>query len=215
MKTFLKIVLISISLLLFLASCNSLKHRGYYCCCSDSLNYKPVFGRDFNKALYQAELKFNKQVLSSLVFIKRISGNESYRVVFLSESGLKYFDLEILKEGGTMVHHAADFLDRKSLIRILSNDFRLLFSPEPAACRIQKYCNTDNTYLIRYKTDGKFDYYFTGKESGPVSIDKHGGLFGEISISIDEYQNGIPEIIKFSHGFIKFTIELQRLEYQE
>ena len=217
MRRYLTIVLVLINLLLLLNSCSTIRRQGYAKSKTDSFKFIPIFNSDFTKALYKADISLNKRAFTSLVFIKRITENNSLRMVLLSEAGLKYFDFEFFPDDSVIVHYAIDFLNKKALIKTLTNDFKLIFKQVVLPDKTKIFVNSENTdkRILRLKQNGKKDYYFIGNSSGADKIDRKGCLLKRTTISISGYENNIPEIITINHVFPKFSIEMERINYQQ
>ena len=85
-----------------------------------------VFNAGFERAVYKTNMKIFGNDLSGLTIIKK-SGRD-YRIVFISELGLKYFDLEFFSANDSVhVHHMISLLDHKPENDILEKNFSLLF----------------------------------------------------------------------------------------
>ena len=87
--------------------------------------WNPVFDSSFSKGLYKATMDIGKNHLTGFIFVKKIS-DTSYRVLFNNEIGMTYFDLEFFP-GVFVVHSCFPSMDRKSLLKLLGNDFGILF----------------------------------------------------------------------------------------
>ncbi len=217
MKRYLMSVLILGSLLLLIESCNSLRRQGYQREFSTGFPFIPVFGSDFDKMLYSAEITYGKNTFSSLAIIKQIPENRSFRVAFLSETGMRLFELEFFKDGKTRVHYMSDFLNRKALVKKLLSDFNLLFpfEPEKNIDRVYSMGGDTEKHICRLFDHGKVDYYFVSINGGPAQIKERGCAFGKTCVSLYQYENGAPLKILFNHHLLKLTISLKQINYPE
>ena len=143
--------------------------------------------------------------------------NNSFRIVFLSEAGLKYFDFEFFPDDSVQVHYAIDFLNKKALIKTLSNDLKLILKQTVLLNKTIMFVNSENKdkRILRLKQKGKKDYYFTGNSSGAEKIDRKGCVLKRTKIHLTDYKNNIPEHISINHVLPKFRIEMERINYQE
>ena len=127
---------ISILGLLFLAGCGSIKPAGLEKLPVVSDAVRPVSPFRFigEGTLFRASIDIRKHHLTGLMLIKRmdtlVAGNSIadegvYRVVFASEIGMTFFDLEI-RSGELTVISCFESLNKKGLMKILRTDLSLL-----------------------------------------------------------------------------------------
>ncbi len=211
MKRFLTSVLILSSLLLITQSCGSLRRQGYKKEATVHRILKPVFPPDFDKSLYNVKITFGKNVFTSLGIIKYIAASGSYKLALLSEAGMRLFEVEFLNDGSSKVNYTSDFMNKKSVVKKLSSDFRLLFPGE--ASTAVKYFAKDENYVLRIKENGLKDYYFLKEVTGPVKIRQRGCTFGRTTVILDNYGNKGPQEIVFKHKMIKFEISFKQIDY--
>ncbi|MCD4682541.1 MAG: hypothetical protein K8R86_04575, partial [Bacteroidales bacterium] len=126
MSRYLIILSLIISLLIGVNSCSP-PLKGYSPSPENSIVFMPVFNNSFERSLHNFQIKFKKKQLTGIVLIKKIPGLNSYRTVFMSETGLKYFDFEFFPTDSVEIHYVMDAFDRKALIKIITSDFMLLF----------------------------------------------------------------------------------------
>jgi hypothetical protein len=167
--------------------------------------------------MYSAEIIYGDKTFSSLAVFKYISDSDSYRMAFLSESGVSLFTMEFFKSGGAKIHFISDFLNKKTIANKLLSDFALLFPTENGDNITKNFLKKGNTssYLIRIKKDGIRDYYFTSGNQGPVKISDHGFIYGRTQVFLNQYKNKCPIEIKFTHRMIDFQINLKQIDYPE
>ena len=79
--------------------------------------FKRPFSTPGTELLYKAQIDISKNHFSGL-FAIRIFPNETYRVVFLNELGMKFFDLET-GSNGLIVHHCFDVFRRTAILNVL------------------------------------------------------------------------------------------------
>lgn len=213
MKKFLTGVLILSSIVMLFGSCSSLRRQGYRRVSAENYQFIPVFGPGFDKSLYTAEITFGKNIFTSLAVIKQIPEYNSFRLAFLSEVGIRLFEMEFLNDGNVRVHYMSDFLNKKSIVKKLSSDFNLLFTGETANSITMAYSMVGDTgnYLLRAKEDGLKDFYYTSTTGGPVKIRDGGCAFGKTTVFLNQYENGGPNEILFTHKMLKLKISLKQI----
>ncbi len=170
---------------------------------SDLSNIKVpvVFASDFVKALYKTRIQIYGNELTGVTLIKKT--DSTYRVVSMSEMGLKYFDFEFSDNSNRepKVHYIMKPLDKKLLVNMFLRDFDFLFhSPRPKATIKSK---SDNITEI---IDGKIIYRLTNE--GVIShISKSRCLLKDkelVNLSTNYKSN--PDSILFDHGKVNYQL---------
>lgn len=183
---------------LFFASCSN---RGYQTISQSSISTDSsvaVFNNDFEKALYQTTINIFKTQLTGITLIKKT--DSSYRVVSMSEIGVKYFDVEVFVNSTSpaKVHYIMEVLNRKLLVSMILNDFQLLFSEPVDPLKIK----TENQ--IRKSKNGNLVYYDEFSK-GITQIRKSRFLFTDkLLISLGRTNPISPDSILINHGKINF-----------
>lgn len=126
-----------------------------------------IFDSSFEKALYKGSLDISKHHMSGLFFLKRVSVN-SVRIIFSNELGMNFFDLEI-KGDKFIVHSCFPSLNRKSLLKLLENDFCLLLVSDPCIIRMKGERSKDPELLIFGVKTARGSFHYTyDKDSGKI-----------------------------------------------
>jgi hypothetical protein len=152
-------------LCLFLNSCTFGLLEGYRETKPVSITPVSWFKTDSDHLLMNTTIDVMKRHFSGLMVIKPLPGN-AYRVVFLTEVGLKIFDMELAPGEKVNVHYFMDALDKKILIRTLSADLRLLLVQPADNRKIVEYDSSLSKKMIRYKHKRKRDYYGISASTG-------------------------------------------------
>lgn len=134
------------------------------------LSQPHVFSNSFQKGLYKSQLSVHGNILSGLILIKRTG--ESFRVVFLSEIGIKYFDIEVSANQGEdfIVHSIIDLLDRKPLTDFIEDTFRML---------TMAWGNFDEKQLFQCEGSGNMVKVIKTADYGKFRLDYHPN-FGQV-----------------------------------
>lgn len=87
-----------------------------------------IFNNNFVKGVYQSSFTFYNRNISGITVIKKT--DSSFRLVSVSEIGLKYFDMEFFTDNSKdpVIHYVMDVMNRKLLLKRLTFDFNLLFN---------------------------------------------------------------------------------------
>jgi hypothetical protein len=215
MNKYLTGILILISFVLLSESCNTLRHQGFRKDSGINPSFKPVFGHNFEKVLYGTEIVFGKKTFSGLIIIKQIPEQKSFRLAFVTEAGMRIFEMEFFKDGGSRVHYISDFLNKKAVVNKLLSDFALLFPVGNKETIRQAYSNKADTgtYILRINEKVKKDYYFAAPSDGPEKISEKGCVYGRTSVFLKQYESTFPAEILFTHKLLKLNISLKQIPY--
>jgi hypothetical protein len=210
MKNFL---LISILLLFF--GCRTVKH-----CNLQKVNEQQTevaqlyscFKDNFNKALFKSEIKIFKNNISGLTLIKLMPDN-SYRINFITELGLKIFDFE-LKGDQFKVIYCLEKMNKKKLIQILKEDFTLLLLENKLDDNAILYKNkTNSEKVFRFHHKNNYTYYYIDDNTKILNKIENCGYFSRrVTIGFSEFKNKFPTKIDISHHYLKLNIRLNKID---
>lgn len=158
-----------------------------------------VFNNDFTKALYSTEINIYGHNLSGITLIKKTEN--AYRVVAMSELGMKYFDLEFpIDEYDTVTkHYIMEVLDKKLLVNMIISDLRLIFN-YPCLCSCKPKVNGGE-----YAADCKKLWYIINKDGIISSVVKPRFLLSDKQIITLSYNtDSYPSDIYIDRGKINF-----------
>ncbi len=166
--------------------------------------------------LFKAAIRIFGDYYSGLVLIKPMPADSAIHVVFLSELGLNLMDLAYRNDEFTVVS-VQDFLNRRSILSTLQDDFRCLLLD----------LSLIEDYSLRSSKDGvsemlKFRHkrqrYLYGYHdlTGPDLIRKKKGLFGRVDFNIsgtsrDVHMEEEMLIIGIRHRGVRLKIDLTEL----
>lgn len=148
--------------------------------------------------------------LSGLCFIKKT--DSSYRVVCMSEVGLKFFDLEFFTyRDENQIHFMADFLDRKAITEKLLNFYDLIFMVFTEKT-VERYYNDEtlNSMVKEYKLRGEESRYYYDTNFGTVNSIRQKKSGDQLRIYIKTHNHSTPLTINSNQEFLNL-----RLEYVE
>ena len=166
-----------------------------------------VFGEMDSTYLFRASIKAMKRNFSSLVLVKLAEDEGNAHIVFLSELGPNLLELRYANDEFQVVK-VQEFLNRKSLIRMMENDFRslLLDLHDIDRYSISPYGEMEKVLKFRHRSQ-KYAYYY--KEGSTVSrIRRRPGIFHKVDVCI-ERMNGLT--ISFRHSGIRMTMKLKQI----
>jgi hypothetical protein len=160
--------------------------------------------------LYKASMKFYKNTLTGIFVIKPQKDNvNSYRVVFLSELGMKYFDFSI-EPDSFIIHQCILPLNKNKVLSILENDFRLMLSPSvlsgPGKIK-------DDKKIFRYKSGKElYTLYFNPE----LYLKRRKNMVTGAKVYYSDYINfDMPGKILLKHGLLNIEYEFNTIKAQE
>jgi len=167
-----------------------------------------VFKKDFQKALYKTNLMLYGNELSGLTLVKKTG--ESFRVVFMSEVGLKYLDMEFFGSNDSVaVHHLTSFLDKGNVEKMMINNYLLIFMTFTNKASFKDYQDkTTNSMIKVYRYKKHRIFYTYDKHFGQVSsIDN---TFGRknLMVRLSEYDNAAPQKLNFNRPNLNMHLEM-------
>ncbi len=216
MKKFLRLLLICSSASLVFASCSPVPMKGYSRQAGSDHSFTPVFNGSFQKALYEVDIAYGKKSISGVAVIKKMEANQSYRIVLLSETGLKFFDFEFFRNDSCVVHYAMDAMNRKKVIRTFTTDLGLIVKNSPNQ-KMLTYFEANNSgkgFIVREKRQERSYFYFNENGKQPINISRKAFLSPATEVEINYNPDGIPAAIYFTHGIIDLTVEFKLINEQ-
>ena len=209
MRIFLFVNLIFITLLIRPVTVSALPGKDIIAV-DTTRNWDPIFGNDFQKGLFRTTLDISKNHLTGFIFIKKTS-DTSYRVLFSNDFGMQIFDFEF-SENEFIVHYCFPSLDRKSLLKILETDFRILLFPDQGIKKITQD-KTENkeevSFKIKAKT-GKWTYRISSASRKILSIRSIGKFISKTRIDLIHSVDLVTGI-SISNPLIKLSINLSQI----
>lgn len=196
---------------MFIVSCSPVPTKGYSKQTKKDQQFTPVFNDTFQKALYKVEISYGSKNISGMAIIKKMDENQTFRTVFMSETGLKYFDFEYFQNDSTVVHYMMDAMNRKKIIRILTKDLGLILKRNPDQ-KLLTYFSCENPsdgLMIKEKQKGRNFFYFEEPGKQPSKICHRASFSPSTNIEINYNPERIPSKIVFTHGIINFKMELK------
>ena len=170
------------------------------------------FKADSGHFLFHTRIDIMKNHLSGLMVIKPMTG-ETYRVVFITEVGLKIFDMEFFADKPAKVHYIMEAMDRNVIVNTLTNDIGLILmtrisSQKPSVFRDK----STRKIAFRYRDKGrKYYYHVSGEDGRFYKVVQKAGMARKVYA--DLYGNEVSGIdsIKISHFAVKLSINLYRI----
>ena len=166
-----------------------------------------IFSADFKKAVYKTNMLIFGNELSGLTLIKKTG--KDFRVVFMSELGLKYFDLEFFAKNDSLkIHHMISFLDRKPVLDLLENNLKLIFMIFPNKTKEHFYQDPMTNNLVKeIKYKGNKSLYSYDKNFGRVNTIRNKKRGTNQVIILDGFDHQSPETINANQRNLSLRLE--------
>jgi hypothetical protein len=166
--------------------------------------------------MFKATLDIKKHHLTGLLIVKRMdstSGSQNiYRVVFMNEIGMTFFDLEIQTDSFKVVS-SFESLNKKALMNILETDFRILTWNGLLKTK-KSYRQQDSHNLVLSGTSGKYQIWQTFSPGGDTlyTLSAKSNLADPVIIQFEKYSEGFPLKITLENPFIGMKLTLRKLK---
>lgn len=191
--------------------------------CSVALfnNYKPAslpeginpdsyswFSGDTGRTLFRSSISIYGNDFTGLLLVKPTG--QSQRILFITEMGIKIFDMEFYKAGSYSVHYCMEAIDRKPVIRRLGNDFSLMLYSVTGDGN-QNILKEKDTGMTVIKINDKAGKRFCKIDSHTGKVEEliqTGILTNKLNINFFGTSQERPDSVIISHYNIKFKIHL-------
>ena len=196
-----------ISVCFLVVSCGSYsKNQGFKLKTSSTEIIKnPYFSNADIDYIYKASINVYGNHFSGLLILKKIEESK-HRVAFTTEMGNKLFDFTFA-ENSFQVNFILDQLNRKMLINVLKNDFKVLITENLQVINTFSEANTDVFETSIYNKNHY--YYFENKQLTQVVRTKNGKA--KVQFLFSEINNHLADQIDIKHHNIELDITLQSI----
>jgi hypothetical protein len=177
-----------------------------------SKNYiLPWFQGDTNRFLFRAHVDIYRNHLGGLMLIKPVNG-EGYRVLFMTEIGIKIFDMEFFRNGDFKLHYWLDAMKRKSLLETFKSDIGLILYPVPGDVQIEMRKNRQTgNVVIKSKDKNGVKYFFVEEQNRVDKIKQRDGCLKKTSMTLYSADSKEIDSIRICHSPVKMNIFLSKL----
>ena len=208
------LIFIGVIFFLLLSSCSPNYLKNYTKLESNSLSKPTLFDSNFLKTIYKTKLSVVGNQLSGIMLIKKTT-NQEYRFVFVSEIGLKYFDIGIKKSCDKQelkTYYLMPALKRGTLEQVLLIDFSKLITNGSASIKPTYYQQNSNSEIaIKYDEQGLKTIYFLEHENQNIErISWNHSPTGRSEIILSNYTNSIPQQIEIINN--KYGLKIEMIE---
>lgn len=168
----------------------------------------PYFSNAEIDYVYKAKIEVYGKNFGGILIIKKIAA-ESHRVVFTTEFGSKLFDFQFEDDTFTK-NFVIEDLDKKFIINILKDDFKLLVNEK---AKILEVYESENQRIYKTHNDERFNFYFINAGTGQLQkIVNTSKTKEKMEIDFTSSDGKIADTIAIKHNNIKLTIDLEKFK---
>jgi len=160
-----------------ISSCSYEHYKGLEQVATENIRIPEIYDTTFNKAVYSTVFSVFGQELTGITIVKKV--HRTIHVVFMSQIGLKFFDIEIRpdkQEDWFHVNSIMESLNREFIVNTLKTDFMLLFAQYPGNAETAFFKSTEGETT---ETTIRFDKYissiFTGQNGKITDVELREG----------------------------------------
>ncbi|MBA3827668.1 MAG: hypothetical protein H0X33_01920 [Taibaiella sp.] len=163
----------------------------------------------FTNQLYTAYIDVTSHHLSGLLYFKAMQ-DSSVRIIFTSETGVKFFDFGFESDGHFKKYFILPKMDKKIVVNALKKDMELVLMKNITK-RVVIF--SDSTFIYyRVKADKGYVYYVTLQCQELERIERASKRRTVVVAQMQDYNNGVPSTIKITHQNFRFNILLKKVE---
>jgi hypothetical protein len=207
----LKNLVLSSFLFLLLGSCsfsllNGYRHNGPY----NGEQPPSWFRQDTGVSVFNTTIDMMKRHFSGLMVIKPLP-DEAYRVVFITEVGLKIFDMEFNRRE-VIIHYFMQAMNKKALVKTLTRDIGLILMREHAAqTPVALHERSSGAPVLKYRENGRSFYYRLGETGMASGIIQSGPVLKKVKADFYSAGNNRVDSVSIAHYHVDLTIKLSRI----
>ncbi len=143
------------------------------------------------------------------IMIIRPFGDNHFRVVFITEMGLKVFDMEFTETGNIIMHYCMESLNRKAVMKTLQNDIGLMINWRGNAGKLTELKDKKSgAIVIKQKQKNKSVFYFLNESGKTERMLQTGMITKKVNLLFYKNNQNTLDSIKISHYYLKLNIHL-------
>lgn len=178
-----------------------------------SLNdVKPWFTDGPDHYLFNTEIDIYRNHFGGMMVIKYLS-KESCRVVYITEVGIKVFDMEFFINGDFKLHYCLDAINRKIIIKTLKNDIGLMLANIPSDKKIKISEDRKQNKSLLKSTDHSLTKYYLLDNKSLRTEEILTRKCLQKKMEIKYFSNNLNELdsVLIKHYNIRLKIHLSRI----
>ena len=161
---------------------------------------------DSSLRFYTTAVIYGREI-KGILFVKKMS-ETLYKTSFLAQGALKLFEMDLLPDT-FIVHDRAKQIDKPIVLKTLSEDLRLLTFETHKVFKPNSILKEPHQTTIRtpFQKTSIF-YLFDLKNQLKELITTSSNGSRNVTVLLNNYQNGIPENLNLKHHRFKLKIDL-------
>lgn len=163
--------------------------------------------------LFKSALSYKEHHFGGNLVIKA-KGADNYRIVLMTEMGMKIFDFEFTPTD-FIVHHCIDALNRKIVLRIIENDMRLVLMNNIVGKKVTLLKNeAADSEVYKIKVGKRTHYYEKDLSRGRLQQIVQRSIRGNrVLVNFDYSESDVPKTILVSHYKMDLNMRLDLLKH--
>ena len=198
-------LLSSLLLVLFVSCASYPKKNGFNATSAVQSIQNPYFSDASKDYDYKANIEAFGNYFGGLFIVKKL-GEDHHRIAFTTEMGNRIFDFTFQREG-FKVNHIPKKMDKKILINILKNDFRVLVKEHPS---VENVFQKDSNTIYETQIGNKKYYHFLSEEKLNKVV-RVGNGKEKVEFTFSEINDNIAQHIQILHKNIRLKISLKSI----
>ncbi len=165
-------------------------------------------------SIYKTDILLGDKNLSGIIVFKN-TAPANWRIVFLNELGMKFFDFELTKSEFGVIE-CYEYLNRKKILAVLEQDFRLLLESSSDLQLVKNSKLGSETIIIKEQLpqSGMNKYYYLSKNTGlPKKTELMGFWKQKASVIFKTYTKNRPDTFAICHNDLKLELHFKILKY--
>jgi hypothetical protein len=198
---------------LFLGSCSFSVWNGYqHGYGAGTIAPVSWFRADSGYMLLNTRIDLMNKHFSGLIVVKPLPDLE-YRVVFITELGLKIWDMEFSPHKPVKVHYIMDALNKKKVLNTLFQDIALMLMTHTQNEPVVMHDRSTGELVLKYKDRGLRYYYQIFPATGRVANGLVTSLLTKKAKAEFYSRDGFRiDSVKLAHYNIKLHIQMFHIE---
>lgn len=174
-------------------------------------NWVSWFQEGHERYLLNTSITIFRKRFSGIMII-RPYGNNHYRIVFITEMGLKVFDMEFTETGNIIMHYCMESLNRSTVMKTLQNDIGLMINWRGNSGKLTELKDKKSgAIVIKQKQKNKSVFYFLNESGKTERILQTGMITKKVNVLFYKNNQNTLDSIKISHYNLKLNIYLSAI----
>jgi hypothetical protein len=166
------------------------------------------FVPEFKSEWYNTSVDVLDKHLSGLLLFKQME-DESMRIVFTNEAGVKFFDFGFDQKGDFKVHQTLEKLNKKAVINTFRKDFELLLMNKVRFSEPKAF-ESDSTLRFAFESEKETDFVVTNRDCTQLLKLEKWGKKKMTQITFVG-STTVPDSINIQHFNFGMSIKMRKL----